>query len=55
MASKKYVIYLPTEDTLEAKRKQLPVFEPYEIGKLLADAAKANNGNASDAAIAALY
>ena len=55
MASKKYVIYLPTEDTLEAKRKQLPVFEPYEIGKLLADAAKANNGNASDAAIAAVY
>jgi hypothetical protein len=55
MASKKFVIYLPAEETLEAKRKQLPVFEPYETGKLLADAAKANNGNASDAAIAAMY
>jgi hypothetical protein len=55
MASKKFAIYLPVQDTLEAKRKQLPVFEPYETGKLLADAAKANNGKASDAAIAVAY
>ncbi len=40
---------------LEAERKQLPFFEPYETGKLLADAARANNGPASDAAIADVY
>ena len=48
-------IYLPTEDALEAERKQLPFFEPYETKRLLADAARANNGNASDAAIADVY
>jgi hypothetical protein len=46
---------LPAEDILEAERKQLPFFEPYETGKLLADAARANNGPASDAAIADVY
>jgi len=46
---------LPAEDTLEAERKQLPFFEPYETRTLLADAARANNGNASDAAIADAY
>jgi hypothetical protein len=45
-------VCLPAEDTLEAERKQLPFFEPYETRKLMADAARANNGNASDAAIA---
>jgi len=47
--------YLPAEDILEAERKQLPFFEPYEARKLLADAARANKGNASDAAIADVY
>jgi hypothetical protein len=46
---------LPAEDILEAERKQLPFFEPYETGKLLADAARANNGPASDAGIAEVY
>jgi hypothetical protein len=46
---------LPAEDILEAERKQLPFFEPYETGKLLADAARANNGPATDAAIADVY
>jgi hypothetical protein len=46
---------LPAEDILEAERKQLPFFEPYETGKLLADAARANNGPASDAVIADVY
>ena len=46
---------MPAEDTLEAERKQLPFFEPYETRKLLADAARAHNGNASDAAIAEVY
>ena len=48
-------IWLPPEESLEAERKQLPFFEPYETGKLLADAARANNGPASDAAIADVY
>jgi hypothetical protein len=48
-------VCLPAEDTLEAERKQLPFFEPYETRKLLADAARAHNGNASDAAIAEVY
>jgi hypothetical protein len=46
---------LPAADTLEAERKGLPFFEPYDTRKLLAAAAKANNGKASDAAIAAVY
>src|SRR5947208_2641648 len=48
-------ICLPPEESLEAERKQLPFFEPYDTRKLLADAAKANNGNAIDAAIAEAY
>jgi hypothetical protein len=48
-------VCLPAEGTLEAERKELPFFEPYDTRKLLADAARANNGNASDAAIAAVY
>ena len=48
-------VCLPAADILEAERKGLPFFEPYDTSKLLADAAKANNGNASDAAIAAVY
>src|SRR5262245_51036925 len=48
-------VCLPPEDTLEAERRQLPFFEPYETGKLLADAARANNGNATDAGIAEVY
>jgi hypothetical protein len=48
-------VCLPVADILEAERKGLPFFEPYDTRKLLADAAKANNGNASDAAIAAVY
>jgi hypothetical protein len=48
-------VYLPAEDNLEAERKQLPFFEPYETRTLLADAARANNGNATDAAIADVY
>ena len=48
-------VCLPAADILEAERKGLPFFEPYDTRKLLADAAKANNGNASDAAIAAVY
>jgi hypothetical protein len=46
---------LPAEDNLEAERKQLPFFESYDTRKLLADAARANNGNASDASIADVY
>jgi len=46
---------LPAEDNLEAERKQLPFFEPYDTRKLLADAARTNNGTASDAAIADVY
>jgi hypothetical protein len=48
-------VYVPSEDTLDTARKQLPLFEPYDTRKLLADAARANNGNAKDAAIAAVY
>jgi hypothetical protein len=48
-------IYLPVEAILERKRKQLPFFEPYETRKLLTDAAAANSGNVSDAAIAEVY
>src|SRR5262249_26034803 len=48
-------VYLPAEDTLEAERKQLPFFEPYETRKLLADAARTSNGNATDSVIADLY
>jgi hypothetical protein len=48
-------ICLPPEDSLEAVLKQLPFFEPYDTRTLLADAARANNGNASDAAIAETY
>jgi hypothetical protein len=48
-------VCLPAEGTLEAERKELPFFEPYDTRKLLADAARANNGNASDAAIATVY
>jgi hypothetical protein len=48
-------ICLPPEDSLEAERKQLPFFESYDTRTLLADAARANNGNASDAAIAEAY
>jgi hypothetical protein len=48
-------VCLPPEDSLEAERKQLPFFEPYETKRLLADAARANNGKASDAAIAKVY
>src|SRR6476646_26440 len=48
-------VYLPTEDALEAERKQLPFFEPYETRKLMAEAARTNNGNVSDAAIADVY
>jgi hypothetical protein len=46
---------LPAEDTLQAERKRLPFFEPYETSKLLADAAIASKGNASDAVIADVY
>ena len=49
------LVYLPEENTLEAERKQLPFFEPYETSTLLADAARANNGNATDAVIAEVY
>jgi hypothetical protein len=48
-------VWLPAEGTLEAARKELPFFEPYDTRKLLADAARANNGIASDAAITAVY
>jgi hypothetical protein len=48
-------VCLPGQGTLEAERKGLPFFEPYDTRKLLADAARANNGNASDATIAAVY
>jgi hypothetical protein len=48
-------ICLPPEESLEAERKQLPFFEPYETRTLLADAARANNGNATDAGIAKVY
>jgi hypothetical protein len=48
-------VCLPPEDSLEAERRQLPFFEPYETSRLLADAARANNGNATDAAIAEVY
>jgi hypothetical protein len=48
-------ICLPPEDSLEAERNQLPFFEPYDTTTLLADAARANNGNATDAAIAEVY
>ena len=48
-------VWLPSEDTLDAARKQLPFFEPYETGKLLVDAARANNGVLSDAAISEVY
>jgi hypothetical protein len=48
-------VCLPAEGTLDAARKQLPLFEPYDTRKLLADAARANSGNATDAAIAAVY
>ena len=48
-------VCLPAADVLQAERKGLPFFEPYDTRQLLADAAKANNGNASDAAIAAVY
>jgi hypothetical protein len=48
-------VCLPAEGTLEAARKQLPFFEPYDTRKLLADAARANSGNATDAAITAVY
>ena len=48
-------VSLPSEDTLNAARKGLPFFESYDTRKLLADAAKANNGIASDAAITAMY
>jgi hypothetical protein len=48
-------VCLPPEDSLEAERRQLPFFEPYETKRLLADAARANNENASDAAIADVY
>jgi hypothetical protein len=48
-------VYLPEENTLEAERKQLPFFESYDTKTLLADAARANNGNVTDAAIAEVY
>ena len=48
-------VLLPSEETLNSAREQLPFFEPYDIRALLADAARANNGNASDAAIATVY
>jgi hypothetical protein len=48
-------ICLPAEGTLEAERKQLPFFEPYDTRNLLEDAAGANKGTASDGAIAAVY
>src|SRR5258705_10913233 len=48
-------VCLPPEDSLEAERRQLPFFEPYETKRLLADAARANNGNASDAGVAEAY
>lgn len=55
VGSRSRSIYLPAEGTLEAARKQLPLFEPYDTRKLLADAAIANNGNVTDAAIATVY
>jgi hypothetical protein len=48
-------VLLPSEETLNSAREQLPFFEPYDIRALLADAARANNGIASDAAITAAY
>jgi hypothetical protein len=48
-------VCLPAEDTLEAERRLLPFFEPYETRKLLADAARAHNGNTTDAAISEAY
>jgi hypothetical protein len=48
-------VCLPAEGTLEAARKRLPFFEPYDTRKLLTDTARANSGNASDSAIAAVY
>jgi hypothetical protein len=48
-------VYVPAEDILDAARKKLPFFGPYDTGKLLADAARSNNGVASDTAIAAVY
>src|ERR1700730_2697473 len=48
-------VWLPSEDTLDSARNQLPFFEPYETGKLLVDAARANNGVLSDAAISEVY
>jgi hypothetical protein len=49
------LLLLPAEDALEAARKQLPFFEPYDTRELLADAARTNDGIASDAAIADVY
>jgi hypothetical protein len=48
-------IWLPSQDAINAARKQLPYFEPYDTRKLLADAARTNNGIVTDAAITAVY